>query len=410
MWFALVMITRINFMAAFAGPELDEGFRQGFTLRMLTVLFPLGIFFWVLATPGLSRVSQDLANRCRYTPPSATLQKHSKQTTGMEKEYQIALVFLLVSATTIAMYLKTVPLMSTGLVTLFTDPINSTMAREESLKLVTSPLVRYSYLWHTVVLAPLLVGLAVQARLPIFSLRNLLRIGLVIILIVSVMLTGARAPGGRLFLLMGLIALLRMGLRRGTLTFIPGAAVAMVIAALISNLREGKIEGMDIMSLYGTVSTGIFNRVFETAYETGVWANHLAQDLGNFGIASIRPLAALFGVPFIDVANLSGLTFAHNPLATINATTCFLFAYQAAFGLVPGWLLSLGLVCALDLLLPLFLDLRGRLLTAFLAAFLMANMVLVGSNFTTALLSQGILPVALLAWLSGKFISTGEDQ
>ncbi len=389
-------------MAAFAGPDLDQGYQLATTLRLLSILFPLGILIWVLATPGFSSVAKVLFARCQnqdvISGSSVNTQKINQAI-----ELRIGFIFLTFSIIALGVYLRTVPLMSTGLVTLFTDPINSAMAREESLKLVTSSLPRYSLVWHIIVLAPILVGLAVQAKFPLFSWRNILRIAFVALLIASAMLTGARAPAGHLFGVIGLVILLRMGLRRGVWALVPSLVFIMLIASILTVMREGNIAGIDAAVVYELISDSMFKRIFEVAYKTGVWTNHLAQDLGNFGIGSIRPLAVLFNEPYIPVANLSGLTYAQNPLATISATTSFLFAFQAAFGLIQGWLLSLVLLCVLDLLLPLFLELKGRLLTTLLAVFLMSNTVLIESNYTTSLLSHGIVPVALIAWMIGKF-------
>jgi hypothetical protein len=398
LWFAFIMITRINAAASFADPSIDEGFRAGYTLRLLSILFPFGIFVWILATPAFSRLAADLADRCRVDV--ALSPEHEPIYTV---QLRVLFIFLALSALIMLVYFSSVPLKSTGLFVLITDPINSTIAREESLKLVTSPVAAYTYMWHTVSLAPVLMGLLVQFRGRLVSVRNLLRVVAVILIFGSVMITGARAPGGRLFLLIGLVILLRKGPTRGVVSLLPAAALALALAAFISILRQDELAMLNANRLFETISNAIFRRTFVTPYVTGVWFNHLAQDYGNFGVGAIHPLAKLFHVPFIDVANISGLAFTQSSLSTTNATTCFLFGFQASFGLFAGWVISLLLLCALDLVLPVFVELRGPLLSSFLAAFLMANTVLVGSSFTTALISHGILPVAFLAYVCGKY-------
>ena len=297
MWFVLSMLARINYQAAFAGPELDEGYDLGYSLRLLTLLFPMIIVVWVLATPGFSRQAKILALRCRQIEPSLT-DGQSSAVNFVEK--RVALGFLFISTIIILAYLRTVPLMSTGLVLIFTDPLASIMAREEGLKLLTSPFIRYSYVWHSIVFAPILVGLLAQAKLPFLSMRNFLRAGLIIALLLSVMLTGARAPGARIIIILGFIYFLRAGLWRGSLVLFPSAGISLVLAALLTKLRQGELATMDMGALLTTVSNGMVKRTFETQYLTGVWANHLAQDIGHFGVSSIRPVAKLL-VPHTSI-------------------------------------------------------------------------------------------------------------
>jgi len=390
-WFVILMLIRINAAAAFAPQSFDALLVNRDLLRLLTVVFPFGVILWTLASAPLNVVAQDLYYNCK----NDEFQNNSQ----FEKKFVNLVVFLffLLALVFLSIYFKSVPLMSTGLVALITDPLRSSLIREESLKLVQSPFARYGFVWHTTVIAPILMVFLTSATYRTVSWKNFARICFSILLIVSVMLTGARYPGGMLILVAGIGIFLKQGLRRGMWVLTVATLILMILASVITLVREGLGGEISPKLVFDYVSQSIFRRVFIVPYLTGVWANMMAESHGLFGVSSIRPLAMLFNVEFVNFPNMVGLRYAENPLATINAGTCFLFGFQASFGLMKGWVLSLLSLISLDFLLLFFVGLRGKVLLAFLSALLASIISLSGSNFFTGLLSHGILPLSLAA-------------
>lgn len=398
-WFAAGMMIRVGPMALWGAGQWSERLASAQMFRFWTLALPVGVLLWAFLTPRFSNLAEELSDRCRGSLEPVAGQLPDSGVVFQRLTLALGGWVIL----TLVLYLREVPLRSTGLVAIFTNPVMAAMAREESLKLVGSPLVRYLFMWHTTVVALILAGLLIQNGSRFLSWGNGLRAILLALLLGSVMLTGARYPGGALLMVLGMVVFLKLGPGRGFLVL---AAVGSLLLLLVTGLtifREGQWQMISPALIFDYLRTSIFHRVFMVPFEIGMWTNILAQEHGLFGIAAIRPLALLAGIQPVNIPNLVGMEFFPNPLLSINAATCFLFQYQAAFGFFPGWLLSLVLACGLDFLLPAFGALRGRLLVAFLASFLVANMVLVGANFTTALLSHGIGPIAILGYLVGRW-------
>lgn len=392
-WFCLVMLLQLNGAAAFAdtspayGP-LDACYPDAWMFRLASLLFPFGALAWLIATPQITGVARELYGQCR-TGAAAVPDTMAPEKTSLWILGVTALVIL-------AVYLSAVPLRSTGLAAIVLDPENAKMAREKSLKLLGNVPVQYAYSLYCTVIATLLAGLL--AVWPAKSSRfALLRWPVFALLAVTVMLTGARAPAGQLLFVLAVAHVLRRGaLRRGLLLAVAILA-AMMIAVLLSFAREGRLSQMSLAMLWECLSTWVFGRVCVTPFLTGIWSNRYALEHGLLGIANIRPLALLYGVPYVNLSNVVALAYVPHAMPSSCANTCFLFDYQASFGLFPGWVVSLVLLCGLDLLLGLFRGLRGPILVAFLAAFMTAQVTLASSTFTTTLLTHGLLPLAVLA-------------
>ena len=393
LWFCLGLMTRINGAAAFDVVQRLESHHQPEIVRLLPILFPFAIMLWLAITPGIDARARQLYDRCRADLPLSerfgTLEISLMQRLGI------------LSGCVLALYFVFVPIGSTGIVAVLTDPLRAAAAREESLKLIPFPPLRYGYLWHMKILAPLLAGLAtfIPAREP---LARALKLGLIVFLVLSVTLSGARSPAGMVLMTLALVYLLRQGLRRGAPALVGAVLATAVIAAMLSILREGKIGHLSPAMLAETLGAGMTWRIFATPWETGVLTNLYAQDYGVLGVANIRPLAALFGVEYLHLPNLVGLTYLVSRIQSVSANTCFLFDFQASFGLMGGWLAALGAVSALDFLLHAFARLRGAVLVATLAAFMMAQHTLISSAFFTCLGSHGILMIAVLAAFIGS--------
>jgi hypothetical protein len=392
-WFCLGLAVRINGAAAFDAVPRLASHHHPELVRLLPIVFPFAVMAWLALTPGLTRRARRLYDDCRADLPLS-------QRFGIV-ELSLMQRLGLVSAVVLACYFVFVPLGSTGIVAVLTDPLRAAEAREESLKLIPFAPLRYGYLWHMKFLAPVLAGLAVFLPLGRGPAARLAKIALIALLVASVTLSGARSPAGMMMMTLAVVYLLRRGVRRG-LPMLAGAAVAtVVIAAVLSVLREGKGAYLSPALIGEYLTDGMFRRVFVTPWQTGVITNLYAQDYGLLGVANIRPLALLAGVEYVQLPNLVGLTYLVSRIQTVSANTSFLFDFQASFGLLGGWCAALGATAALDYLLLAFARLRGAVLVALLAAFMTAQHTLVSSSYFTCLGSHGILLIAAMAALIG---------
>lgn len=386
-WVTLSIIVQIGGAAAFSGFDHFGLFQNAQVFASLTILFPLLVLSWALVTPAYSMTAKDLFRRCRATNSYVSPLRHDER---------LALLFIgTLSICILIYYFFRVPLMSTGLATIIIDPARAAIAREESLKLLEAPL-RYSYSFHRAIFAPIVLAILTVWK-PAGVWTNISRGFLLIILILSVMLSGSRSTAGNMVLIMSFVYLLKKGLFRGGIMVLAAAFCAVLIITLITIARMGADSAFSMAEIFRLLAGGVAQRVFLVPYETGVWTNLFAQDNGLLGVSNIRPLAALADVQFIDLPNVVGLTYVVNPLDSVSANTCFLFDYQASFGLINGWILSLILLCSLDSCLYAFRPLKGRLLPAIIACFMLALRALSSAAFTTSLLSHGILVFVLIA-------------
>lgn len=390
-WFSINMLVHISGAAALTGAAFDHGYERAWTLRCLAILFPLGIVGWRITTPRLSFVAKGLYRSC---------QSVNKSESSGRFERQILIVFASISAVILFVYLSAVPLKTTGLVTLFVDPSNATMAREKSLALLESRWLQYSFQFHFRVLAPLILSLLLLRR-PRGVILWVFWLVLVVSVFLSVMLTGARGPAGILLLGVALFYLLRNGLAKGVIVLGLIAGLALLIATFLTIFREGRIQELSLGLVYRGFVRGSMGRMLLTPFKTGVWTSLYAYENGLLGIQNIRPLAILWGVDYVNLPNVVAMTNLPDPIPSTTANTCFLFDYQASFGLALGWLISFFLLCALDLGLLVLRRVPTRLLIPFLVTFLLSTRPLVASAYTTSLVTHGLLPVLLLASIVG---------
>jgi hypothetical protein len=294
-------------------------------------------------------------------------------------------------------YLAVVPVQKSGLVMILTNPVASAGAREESLKLIAFAPLRYAYLWHMEILAPILVVLVGFGIRNGPAGRNLVKWSLLGALFLSVMISGARGPAGSLMIALGFAYLMRNGLLKGGRALVAALAFAILLALVLSILRDGQLDHLSPALVWRYLSDGLFERICVTPYETGVMTNLYAEQNGLLGITNIRPLALIFGQDYVALPNLVGLSYMYAKVSSVSANTSFLFDLQASFGIWPGWAVSGVALCALDALMVFFKRLNGLVLVAFYATFFAFLLALVSSAYTTTLITHGVLPTAFLA-------------
>jgi len=393
-WVGLSILFQIGFVAAFTGNEINVYLIHAKEFRILSILFFGVLPLWCMCTPQMNRLAESYWHRCKTAYHSSVI---------ANREYKkILLAFGIVSFFVLAYYLLTVPFHKTGLYAIFFTPELSAIAREESLKLVADPLLRYSFSFYLKVFAPLLVGTLFLMRTKWWGLK-ILKATMIVLVIIFAMLPGARANAAGLLLVVGIIYLLTKGIQRGAFLIGILGSFAMILATAQTVMREG--AGLSLSTILSYFSGGIFYRTFVSPFETGIWSNIYAQNHEFLSISVIRPLAVVFGIDHVNLPNLVGLYFNPDAIESISMGTAFLFDFQTAFGLYCGWIISLLLLLLLDFSLLAFRSLPDRSLPVFLGAFLTALfMSLPAASFTTSLITHGIVPIIFVAILFGLFL------
>jgi len=259
-------------------------------------------------------------------------------------------VLLLVGFGIIAFYyLTVVPFRQTGLYMIVTNPLRSIQAREESLKLIPNPVLRYSYSWARDLVGPLAAALVtlnlIERRRQMAKLKALGgHVALLGLIVIGVSFTGARAGAAGVTLAIILTVWLRKGTPFRAVYLLVGALVVLSGPVVITILRGGEALSFDrfVNYMFGPM----FGRVFVTPMETCLWHVHFPQVNDFVGVRGIRPLAILFGEEYVNLPNVIGLAYAANPILTVSANTSFVHDFYACFGLFS---IPLSVACWLGL-------------------------------------------------------------
>lgn len=314
-------------------------------------------------------------------------------------------------------YLSTIPLASTGLYVMFTNPAAAALAREESFKLLESAPLRYAFAIMALTAAPMLLvlimtSIARNGRAPVSRRLTGNSIGILVLMMLTflVSLSGARSFAVTLWLTAFAAIWFSSGLRIRTAGgLFVGAAFLLLVPVLLTLAREGHLRDLGIFWEY--FGNFIAYRIFTAPAEVGTWYVHYAQTEGSIGISAVPKLAELMGYPSINIPNVIGRSYYGGSLMSINANAGFGFTYYAYFGAF-GWLASIVGVMCLDLVLIVYRRLRGAVLLASLAATSVATLAFTYADFTTVMLTNGFLIAPAIAWLlsTSKLASRPESS
>ncbi|MCY2990959.1 MAG: hypothetical protein NTY19_24250 [Planctomycetota bacterium] len=397
-WFVVCMLVHLNFAAAFVESPFDGDLEDNGLFRLLAVLFPIGVLGWVVVTPKLSQTARVILQMCHATQPAP------QGTSRYERRFK--LLIAAISGVILVSYVLQVPVQSLGLTAVLTGSAGAAMAREESLKLLDNAFLRYGYLLHMGVFGPFLAGTVALWRSHTLASKSVQAI-LLVLIVVSVSLTGARSPAGFLLLSLALLHLLRRGFCQGGVALMLAATVGLMIASAMSLLREGRLDELTVEKVAETTVGPITDRVFVMPFETGLFTVLYSQERGLLGVSSIRPLALLLGYEYEHLANKVALEYYLGALESGSANTCFLFDLQASFGLLGGWLIALVLLCVLDFALNLLRRVSPGIVPVFTTVLLVCAYGLISCAYTTSLISHGLLPTVALAWCFVRWAPAG---
>lgn len=301
--------------------------------------------------------------------------------------------------TGLVLYLLYVPPSATGLYAMLFTPDMASVARENALKLLDSPIPKAAFSLSIYAVAPLLNALLALRIAGAFADRAWSRLALSVCalmgLAVVAALSGARGGPVNMVILFFLMFLWRRKLQFPIWGWLAIIALALSPAVLMTLLREGRA-----LSDAGDLVTNILNRAFVVPLESGIWYLDYTQMHGLFGPAAIPKLAWFLGIPPVDASNIIGLAYEFQPLPSVSATSGYLFSYYSYFGPLSLPLSLVGLWC-LDLAVPVLARIPAPLTLPCLAATNLVALMFVQSDYTVVLLTHGFGLILLLAYLVG---------
>ncbi|NER94660.1 MAG: hypothetical protein F6J86_12600 [Symploca sp. SIO1B1] len=321
---------------------------------------------------------------------------------------KVIIVLFVCIITTIVAYLYYIPLYKTGLWAIFNDFTSAAQARENSLKLITNPLIKYSYLFVLKVFAPLLSVFLFNRF--VFSMKKkspinaIVYIALLLGLLVVVSFSGARTPAAYIALIIYFSFLLRKGLPVNPFYTIAAFIIVLSLPTVLTLWREGR--EVNAFLFWNYLSSAMLQRLFHLPMLTGLWHIHYAQNQGFIGVAGIPKLAVLLNIEPINMANLIGITYTNSRIESVSANTCYLFSYYSYFGWLSFPICLLGL-WLLDYSVWIYRQLSDIMLLPCVASASLSSLFCISSDYTTVWLTHGfgiilILSLVLDIWCTKK--------
>jgi hypothetical protein len=314
------------------------------------------------------------------------------------------LLLTTIVVTVTIVYLFYVPITRTGIYSIFFNPAQSAIAREESLKLLEYGGLKYAYSIMSSSVVPLLLALIVMDFLSRGGkTRKLWNIGVILIVClsaISVSLTGARTGLFNMILIIALVFMWNIGLSVNPVVIIIIVLIAFSPPIILSILREGKSVG-DLAGLYITYLGYISHRAFIMPLDVGSWYIHYAQTNGVLGIGAFPKLAGLLGVEPLDGPNIIGLAYAsHNygepVLKSVSANSGYLLSYYGYLGIISLPISMLGLWFT-DIAVLILNRLNKFIIIPCMASISLASLAFILGDYTVVWLTQGFGVILLIS-------------
>jgi hypothetical protein len=310
----------------------------------------------------------------------------------------------------IPIYLLYVPFHTTGLYFIFADPTQSAFAREYSSKLLDNSVIRYGFSFIRNSFAPILAVLTTFYLIQAFIYKRLSNLIISIIIIVGILLavslSGAREPAASIILTIIFALILNKKFKVKPIYIFPLIIIVLALPTIFTIYRESHL--LTLERFWFTMSGQILFRLFNSTMETGLHHVHFTQTNGFFGIRGISKIAEFLGYTPINVPNYIFHLYADSRrIATGYANTSYVFAYYSYFGLV-SFPLSLILLWLLDSLLYLYKRISNNLLIPCIAVVSINCYAFISTEYTTALISNGVLISLTIALIIDKFINNNK--
>ncbi len=331
--------------------------------------------------------------------------------------YCVLLVFIVSS------YLFYVGFSNTGIYAILFESTagQAALAREESLKLLDSPAIKYLYtLLGSAVSPVLLVMLSLHVGDGWGKINQFMGTitGILGILLCfgAIIFPGHRWGPMLMILTIFMAFLYRSGFHSIRWSHFLGITCTLIVVMVtLSVMREGVdfsslgLQGTfsyffqidDIFDIESWSKKGVFwsvsYRVLLDQMKSGWDYARYVAEYGYWGIQAIPKLAYLVGVDSVNVANeLHNYYYPTSLIKSGSYTTGFVFAYYSYFG-IGAVIVSTVFLWLLDSILILYSLLDDSLLLPVVATVAVASLSLIGAEYTTALLTHGVLSSIVIA-------------
>lgn len=297
-------------------------------------------------------------------------------------------------------YCSAIPFTETGIYAAIFAPSEYDTLRTTSFENLPTPL-RYAFRLMADAAGPWLAACLAILSAICWQRRNLVRSAVFFAAVLPLAavngLTGARYDSVKLIATAAAAIIIYHKIPFRPLRYLTVALAALVPAALITLFRENQAFSF-ANSLAYLFEHILFHRVLVTPFQVGVWYVQFSQLAEQFGISAIPKLAALVDVAPTTVPLVIGKIYVPHPTFNSFCNGGYLLTYYSYFGplALP---ICLGLLFMLDGMLLIYRRLSPVLLVPCVATFSMCALELVQTDFTTALLSHGIIFVGVLGLL-----------
>lgn len=297
---------------------------------------------------------------------------------------------------TIGIYCSIIPFSKTGLYALLYSPNEYDNLRTSSFKDLPT-FMKYAFSFLVGGIAPLLGALfAILANYWWQQKRYFMVIVSVLVIVILTALssiTGARYNAVKLLATAGLAILLIRKLPFYPLRYTIGTLSLLTPAAMFTLFREGREISL-INSFKYLIDEILIHRVLVTPLQVGMWHVQFAQLRDYFGAAAIPKLAALFSIDPMQVPIFIGRMYLPHPTFESHCDAGYLLTYYSYFGMM-SLPISIALLFALDLILPIYKRLSSALLVPCIAATALAMLEFIQSDYTTVLITHGFILIPL---------------
>lgn len=398
MWFLGIFHISVQIAATVNAALIYQTLDSPSHFLLLTHILPLLILAWSLTTFNRTAETTWRRRRALYT--------HIDESLG--RAIPLGLV---VMAIALSVYFAYVPVRQTGLYLMLVgaDAQSVALAREDSLKLVQSPLVRYLYLYHASVLTPLLAAFISILLVVNFRRRKFVKVAIsavgILFLIAMTAWSGARLfPAIAMLIVVATLIFLKLG--RIKWAYVPLGVVAVLLPALLIQVLRTDQE-ITLTVLFSAFSETIFNRIFFIPMHTGLqWVTHV-QENGYWGLGGFARIAHWVGVEPINVPNFMMTYYGGSSIASGYMNTSFVFAYYSYFGLAVFPFLVLG-VASLDFALYVYRRIRPAFMVPGIAVVNAAVLTLISSEFTRLFLTSGFATAIVTLVILENVIPRGQ--
>jgi hypothetical protein len=316
---------------------------------------------------------------------------------------------IIISLIIILIYLLFVPFSKTGLYNNFKaggNPLDATIARENSLKLLTSTWLKYLFVFYQQSIALFTTSLLFIHMFFQFKEHMYLNVLKYTALVIFIML-GAMLPGERIsgVLILLSIFITYLFIEKGKLNVI---RITLILVIVLTPALLIQIKKYNLSINTGTIATVfqtvLLDRILSVPLKTGVtWIFHVEHH-GYWGILGIPKLAEISGYSEINIPNL--MMKEYFDVGTIDTgylNTSFVFAYFSYFKWFAIPFLFM-FVYILDYVVLFYKTLKPNLLLPAIVTINLSCLSLISSDYTTLFLSHGFLTTVVLAYTFNKLV------